>query len=112
MIDMLAKLAIAAAIAYGCWTVIEIIILARFARKGPAGPVSGPEALKGRSAVVARPFEELDREMGLVGFVRVMGETWRARLIGSPARPPSVGDEVRIVDRDGLTVSVEVSERA
>ena len=109
IVDWITTLVIAASIAYACWSILEMVVLARESRNAPPGPISGPESLHGRMAVVARPFEPLGTECETIGFVRVHGETWRARLVGAPSRLPAVGDEVRIVGRDGLTVHVEMA---
>jgi membrane protein implicated in regulation of membrane protease activity len=56
----------------------------------------GPETLIGATGLVATPCVPL-------GQVRIQGELWRARC----DEGAEVGDEVRVLELDGLTLVVE-----
>ncbi len=45
-------------------------------------------------------------EGDVVGRVRIVGENWAARLDDDTQPTPAVGDEVTIVEVDGLTLVV------
>ncbi len=63
---------------------------------------TGSEAMPGELAEVVEPVDA-DR-----GTVRLRGESWRARS----RRPIGVGEQVRIAEVDGLTLSVEALPQA
>jgi membrane protein implicated in regulation of membrane protease activity len=56
----------------------------------------GAETMLGARAQVITPCRP-------EGQVRIQGELWRARCVGGADR----GDQVRVVERDGLTLLVE-----
>jgi membrane-bound serine protease (ClpP class) len=88
------------------WTLIGPIVVANAAILGLIGAlamrsrrrpvVSGGEAIIGATAVA---LEDFDRE----GWVRMAGERWRARS----RTPVALGARLRVVGRDGLTLTVE-----
>jgi membrane-bound serine protease (ClpP class) len=88
------------------WTLIGPIVVANAVILGLIGAlamrsrrrpvVSGGEAIIGATAVA---LEDFDRE----GWVRMAGERWRARS----RMPVALGTRVRVVGRDGLTLTVE-----
>ncbi len=43
------------------------------------------------------------------GKVRIRGETWRARQVAEDGARPETGGQVRIVDREGLTLIVSIT---
>jgi len=69
------------------------------ARQRPAMS-SGEELLKSKGVVI--DWQDRDDDTG-TGHIRVLGEIWNARA----ARNLRPGDRVRIVSRDGLTLTVE-----
>lgn len=81
----------------GVAIVLEVagkVMWAKVSTRDPAR--AGPETLIGSTARVVSPCDPY-------GHVRISGELWRARSHGWLAE----GEDVRVRDRDGLTVFVE-----
>jgi len=70
-------------------------------------PTTGKEGLIGASATVEEPFVQAkaNGENEPIGYVRVHGELWKARL-RPRAASPSVGSKVIVEAVDGLVVTV------
>ena len=64
--------------------------------------------------------DELPRDIGVVktrfedgkGKVSIRGETWHARLAQHAESGPDIGHSVRVVDREGLVLVVEIASES
>ena len=78
-----------------------LTIVAMFIRARGQPAASGHEAMLGKPAIV------IDWADG-AGHVRFQGEIWQARADLGPFRP---GEEVTVMDRDGVTLVVGSAEQ-
>lgn len=79
------------------WAVIAIVIYRSGSRALQTKLTSGPEAMIGMKGEVVHP---LDPE----GFIKIGGELWRAM---SPENNADIGEEVIIVKRKGMMLTVQ-----
>lgn len=84
--------------------IVKDVMMFPFVWRAYDGTASGYESsLKGARGV-AREVLEPD------GYVQVQGELWQSQLTGKKARLDK-GDEVRVMDVQGLTLLVEPEEK-
>ena len=106
--DQIAAILIAIAIAVALYTAIEFREVWNANRDAPMKPVSGPDSVQGRIAVVSEAFTRSSTG-ALVGRVEFDGENWRAEYVGNLPKSPEIGQRIEIcgIDTGKLTVNVE-----
>lgn len=105
MIEIALLVLLAALLAWVLYAAAEWYEILSAHRNAPRAPVSGPESVAGKQAVVCRNFEHTAAG-ALCGKVRFEGEEWRAEFAGTDA--PTVGQMVVVTGMDAGRLILKV----
>lgn len=83
----------------GSTTLFFVFVVGAVYRSYQRAPVTGTEALVGQPAIV-------HRDLAPAGTVEMAGELWQARLVEGLTGPIPRGQRVRVVDVQGLVLTV------
>ena len=108
MYDLLLAVLIAIAIAGAITGLIELRQLLIAHREGPREPVTGTEALVGLKVRTCQDFAHSRDRSRLEGKVMVNGEIWKAEAKDRLDDPPTIDEEVEIVDVDASRLTIRI----